>query len=139
MTKALLRNIYRAFDYRSEDEVYDALADSATGPLLNKIYLLIQKGLVIQEQGGAVSHVNAVRMIDNQVKRSWFAPDGSARLTIACRWQVTGSVEHWGHIHTRENEYEALLTLSAATGHWKLIQYDLLDEKRLQAKTKIRT
>ncbi len=139
VTEALLHNIYRAFDCRSESQVYDALAASVDGPLLNDIYLQIHKGLEMAEQGGAVSRVNAVRLMDHQVKRTAYAPDGSASITVACRWQVDGAVEHWGHVHTRMNECRALLTLSASTGNWKLTHYELLDETRLGSKIALRT
>ena len=32
---------------------------------------------------------------------------------FTCRtvWTVAGSVGHWGHLHTRRNRYEAVLTV----------------------------
>ena len=35
-------------------------------------------------------------------------------------WQVEGTVEHWGHIHTRVNEYSADLEIAPADGAWKI-------------------
>ena len=37
--ETLQRNAYRAFDYREENEIYDALARSVDGPLLTDLYL----------------------------------------------------------------------------------------------------
>ena len=35
-------------------------------------------------------------------------------------WQVEGTVEHWGHIHTRVNEYAADLQIEPVDGAWKI-------------------
>jgi hypothetical protein len=63
---ALHKNIYRAFDYRDEEQVYDALAKSVDGPLLRDLYLEIRRGLVMQEQGGAVSRIREVEILDRR-------------------------------------------------------------------------
>lgn len=49
----LLRNIYHAFDYRSESAIYDTLALSADGELLTDVYLEIRRSLELENQGGA--------------------------------------------------------------------------------------
>ncbi len=104
----LLQNIYRAYDYRDKSDVYDALAHSVTGDLLEELFLKIQSGLRMQEQGGAVAHVKRVRITHIEMA----APGPGARLPVDCTWRVMGTVEHWGHIHTRENEYTARIHLS---------------------------
>ena len=38
----LLQNIYRSYDYRDKSDVYDALAYSVTGDLLEDLFLKIQ-------------------------------------------------------------------------------------------------
>ena len=42
----LLKNIYRSFDFREEEDVYDRLATSVSGDLLSDIYLQNRKSLV---------------------------------------------------------------------------------------------
>jgi hypothetical protein len=44
---------------------------------------------------------------------------------------VSGSVGHWGHIHTRTNQYEAQLTVRAIDGAWKFTDLQLLQEQRI--------
>jgi hypothetical protein len=139
ITEALLGNIYRAFDYRDDSQIYDALAYSVDGKLLEDIFLQIQLGLQMQEQGGAVSRVREIELVDNQIVASDTQPTGPNQFNVQCRWWVTGSVEHWGHIHTRKNEYEALLTLMAKTDTWKITNYEVLNERRLMVKTGLRT
>ena len=77
LSTTLLRNIYRAFDYKMASEVYDALAQSVDGPLLDELYLQIQKGLQMQEQGGAIARVQDVTLMDQQLLTSQLQPDGT--------------------------------------------------------------
>jgi hypothetical protein len=139
LSTTLLRNIYRAFDYKTASEVYDALAQSVDGPLLDALYLQIQKGLQMQEQGGAIARVQDVTLIDQQLLTSQLQPDGRPQFQLQCRWRVAGTVEHWGHIHTRENEYIAALTVSAQRDAWKITAYEVLDEQRIRFETGLRT
>jgi hypothetical protein len=112
----LLRNIYRAFDYHSESDVYDALARSVHGDLLADLYLKIKQGLVMQEQGGAVARVKDVKVVKTEPAEGKNRNGFAERVT----WQVEGTVEHWGHIHTRLNEYAADLEIQPADGAWKI-------------------
>ncbi len=138
LASGLLSNLYRAFEFQAESDVYDALAQSVEGQLLETLYLQIQRGLKMQEQGGAVSRVQAVRLVENQVVRTGVNVHGRPQIDIKSRWRVTGTVEHWGHIHTRENQYEAILAVSALPGHWKITAYTLLDEQRVRFQTGLR-
>ena len=134
-TATLLQNIYRAFDYNEESDVYDALAHSVTGELLEELFLKIQSGLRMQEQGGAVAHVKRVRIVD--IKPGRAADDG--RLPVDCTWRVTGTVEHWGHIHTRENEYTARIHLSTTPeDRGRIAAYEVTDEQRIRFETGVR-
>ncbi len=42
-----------------------------------------------------------------------------------------GSVGHWGHLHQRRNQYEAILTVKPVDGVWKITDLELLGEERL--------
>lgn len=48
-----------------------------------------------------------------------------------CRWRVSGSIGHWGHIHSRENEHLALITIVDQGGAWKITSLDSLDEQAI--------
>jgi hypothetical protein len=116
VAEALLRNIYRAFDYHSESDIYDALARSVHGDLLADLYLKIKQGLIMQEQGGAVARVQEVKVIKTEPVAGKSKNGFAERVS----WQVEGTVEHWGHIHTRVNEYSADLEIEPADGAWKI-------------------
>ena len=131
----LLQNIYRAFDYNEKSDVYDALAHSVTGDLLEELFLKIQSGLRMQEQGGAMAHVKRVRI----TRIALATPVTEARLPVDCTWRVIGTVEHWGHIHTRENEYTARIHLSTTPeDRGRIVAFEVTDEKRVRFETGIR-
>ena len=139
----LLQNIYASFRFRDESALYDSLASSIHGELLADIYVEIQRGLVVEEQGGAVSRVGHVEMINGQRLALWepslgeTLPEGS--LSYRCEWNVTGKVEHWGHLHERTNQYSAVFAIMPIDGHWKIIEFELITEKRLQTDTRLRS
>jgi hypothetical protein len=122
----LLHNVYRAFDYRGEEQIYDVLAKSVTGDLLNDVYLETRNGLELANQGGAQVKVKSIEMLEaRQVGES------DEGFLIEARWNVAGSVGHWGHIHQRTNAYHARLTMLDVDGAWKLASLDILEEERL--------
>jgi len=134
---ALHGNIYRAFDYKNESDVYDTLEQSIGGPLLTDIYLQIQKGLQMQEQGGAIAKVREVKLVSaGSAEDEAIAKKGG--FVVPCNWTVRGTVEHWGHIHTRENEYEAVFKVEPVAGSWKITGMELRNEKRLKFETGVR-
>jgi hypothetical protein len=40
-------------------------------------------------------------------------------------------VGHWGHIHTRQNRYEAVVTIEPVEGAWRITGLELLEEERI--------
>jgi len=136
--EALHKNTYRAFDYRDESEIYDALAHSVDGPLLRELYLKIRQGLVMQEQGGAVSRVRQVALLDGQLEPPTDPTQDPRGFQYRCRWTVDGTVQHWGHVHTRTNQYEARFVVEPSDGAWKITDMEVLDEERLKFETRLR-
>jgi hypothetical protein len=130
--KQLHGNIYRAFDFREDRAIYNALASGVDGDLLRALYLQFKRSLLMAEQGGARSRVQEVKIVAGKMK-----PKKSS-FTYDCTWRVTGTVEHWGHIHTRENEYEGTFAISSTQTGWKITDYDLHRQKRLKYETGLR-
>jgi len=122
----LLKNTYRAFDFRNESEVYDKLAISNHGDLLADIYLQTKRGMVLENQGGISVKVSDVNLLEAEEIES-----DKSGLAYKCTWQVKGSVGHWGHIHQRTNQYHAVLNVEPVKGVWKLNALDIIEEKRL--------
>ncbi len=133
IAETLLKNIYRAFDYRDEKLIYDALARSVEGDLLAETYLRVHGGLLMQEQGGAVARVQLVEPQGTRITES--RPEA---YTAEMKWQVTGTVEHWGHIHTRINAYEAVLRIRRGGGAWKITGLEPGKQERVGYSLKLR-
>jgi len=123
----LLRNVYLAFDYRDEGQIYDMLERSVTGELLTDIYLETRRSLELANQGGARAKVKEVEILESDFQ----SVDGGAGFETRLVWNVMGSVGHWGHIHRRTNQYEARFVVRAEDGVWKISDLELLQEQRL--------
>lgn len=135
-------HLYRAFSLRGEEPVYDALARSVDGPLLRELYLQVRRSLVMQEQGGAQSIIRSVRLLDWQRHSlpAQFAESSGRQPAFAgrCRWQVEGTVEHWGHVHARTNQYEADFVIAVRDGAWKIVHVELVSQERVRFETTLR-
>lgn len=126
--RGLLFNTYRAFDYRDEETVYDLLAANVTGDLLRKVYLETRSALELRNQGGATARVKQVEMVRVEPEPL----RGEAGFRARAVWNVTASIGHWGHIHQRLNRYEALLTVKAVDGAWKITGMEAAGGERLR-------
>ncbi len=127
---SLLKNIYRSFDFREEEAVYDRLVTSVSGDLLSEIYLQNRKSLVVTQAGGARARVKEVEILDVELKHLDERPLG---LLFHAKWTAMGTVGHWGHIHMRKNQYEANITVEPMDGAWKITDLELLEEKRIDS------
>jgi hypothetical protein len=128
VTGKLLYNIYRSFDFRQEEAVYDMLSGSVAGPLLESTYLETRRSLVLQNQGGARAKVNEVELEELMPEP---LGDGGG-FKIDADWVVGGSVGHWGHIHQRRNRYKAGLTVEPVDGVWKITGMEVRSEERIR-------
>jgi hypothetical protein len=126
VVEGLLHNVYRAFDYRREEQIYDTLDRSVTGDLLARIYLETRRGLELANQGGARAKVKSIELLETAAR----AGEGGA-FVARSTWNVHGSVGHWGHVHQRSNRYKAELEIAPVGGVWKLTGLEILDEERL--------
>jgi hypothetical protein len=54
---------------------------------------------------------------------------------IHAQWSALGTVGHWGHVHTRQNVYDARVTVETVDGLWKDTGLELLEEKRVEPGT----
>lgn len=122
----LLKNTYRAFDFREEGDVYDKLSICNDAQLLQKIYLQTRKSMVIENQGGIEAKVDEVLV--TKVEEAPTEDDG---LAFRCNWIVKGVIGHWGHKHQRVNQYDAIIKIKSIDGVWKMFDLDIIEEVRL--------
>ena len=132
----LHRNLFRAFDYHNESDIYDALARSVDGELLRKLYLEINDTLRVAEQGGAVSKIDEVRILEGSLLPE--SPNDAAGFNYRSRWELLGTVEHWGHIHERNNTYDAIFRVELIDNDWKIREMQIEDFNHDVVKTRVR-
>ena len=122
----VLHNVYRAFDYREEERIYDVLERSVDGDLLTEIYLEARRGLELASQGGARAKVKDVELVELEAR-----PAEAGGVAATATWIVSGQVGHWGHLHQRKNRYRAALDIHPLDGTWKLTGIEILEEERI--------
>jgi hypothetical protein len=126
IVSGLLHNVYRAFDFRNEERIFDALDRSAEGALLERLFLETRRGLELASQGGARAKVKQIELLALDAE-----PADGGGFVARATWNVAGSVGHWGHVHQRRNQYRAELAVAPRDGTWKLVDVEILEEQRL--------
>ena len=122
-----MKNTYRAFDFREESDIYDKLAVSNHEAVTYRALYSDQKEHgILENQGGIQVKVKDVEVTD--VVEVSSNADG---ISFRCKWIVKGDVGHWGHIHSRTNQYEAILHIKPENDVWKLNEIDIIEEVRL--------
>jgi len=128
LLQVLLKNVYRAFDFRDEEDVYDKLAVSVRGELLSDIYLQNRRAFAVRQAGGAQAKIKSVEIQEAVAER---LDNGRLAYAIKGHWTAQGTVGHWGHIHMRKNQYAAIVTVEADNGAWKIADLEVLEEQRI--------
>jgi hypothetical protein len=47
------------------------------------------------------------------------------------QWTAMGTVGHWGHVHTRQNLYNAIVMIEAVDGAWKITDLEVIEVNRI--------
>lgn len=103
--------IYRAPEFGTETQIYNVLSKTTSGSLLQDIYLQLRQSLEMREQGGAIARVRSVEHHDfQQLARTNENPPWPG-FRVRSSWTVSGTVEHWGHVHERQNRFAAVFTI----------------------------
>lgn len=125
---SVLSDTYRAFNIEDENALYDSLARSVTGDLVDDLYLDSRRRLTAGTRQGARVTVRDVSVLEIGDP----AGGGSAAqgLAYACRWVVTARVQHLQHVHHRRNVYDGVLTLRIDGDRWKIAGVELRSEER---------
>ena len=139
----LHKNLFRAFDYRTEGEVYDALAQSVEGEELRRLYLQINESLKVKEQGGAVARIDEVELMDGSLVPVEQNPEqvdtNPFQFGYQSEWKLDGTIEHWGHIHRRETKFVGKFNIELVNDKWKITKMQVVDQKQGVVKTDVRT
>ena len=122
----LLTNAYEAFAFTDESVIYDTLARSADGEVLDRLYRDIYASMIVSDHDRGRAIIadvtpTGVELLD--------ADDVS--FTVRASWNATGSVYHWGHSHERTYAYTAEITSSVVDDAWKMTALTVTDQERL--------
>lgn len=122
----VLSVIYKAFGETEEAKIYDGLAEVATGPALEQLYLERVGAMA----GGGLEPdqtLHGMEFLGLDVRS-----EGDI-VTMDAKWRVLGTVGHAEHMHVRGNVYSAALVLEPVEGAWKLTGFELKDVDRTDA------
>lgn len=131
-------NAYRALDFGTEDRIYEVLETSVDGPLLEQLYLQLRESLQMREQGGAVARVRSVEYGEGATTLAAEQNPEWPGFAYRGRWTVSGTVEHWGHIHERQNKFNAVFRVEPRQGHWKITEMKIEDQQSVASTTRLR-
>lgn len=140
----LHQGIYQALNSGTEERIYDSLERTVDGKLLENLYLQLRQSLEIREQGGAVARIRDVTYDSGAVIPRTEASTGWPGFQYHSTWTVAGTVEHWGHIHERQNQFDAVFTIEPrdsgeSTGQvWKITRMDIEGQTQKSARTTLR-
>ena len=124
----ILTVVYDAFGQTEEAAIYDRLAEVATGPALEQLYLERVGAMA----GGGLNpdqEIHEVSLLNMSAR-----PKGDT-VEIAAKWRVLGVVGHSEHMHMRGNAYAADLVMASDNGTWKINGFTLTDVDRTDAGT----
>ncbi len=128
--ETLHRNIYRAFDYEDESQIYDILARSVNENILPDLYDDVHESLMMKIEEQAISKVETVRNIESKVDLPE-NPD-EPMYEVFATWEVIGTVKHYGHGHWRKNVSRALYKVQWIDGlGWRIADCELIDQRRV--------
>ncbi|MFN3311968.1 MAG: hypothetical protein ACK46Q_00685 [Hyphomonas sp.] len=113
----VLNRIYAAHTLDTENEIYDALAAAADGPLVEALYLEKRSAQVLADSEDGETQILAVEVYDITP----LTLPGQFRVA----WRVVAKVRHATHVHERMSLYEADLQVAQRDGVWKLKSFSV--------------
>ncbi|MBT6725057.1 MAG: hypothetical protein HOB20_17640 [Planctomycetaceae bacterium] len=132
LANQVIQRVYSTVNLVSPRDRYRQLADLGLGEYGETMFLELEKSLRIAEQGGSVMEVHSTEVTELKYLR-----DGD-QLLIEATWDLVGSVQHWGHIHTRRDTFTGTIQLNAERGHWAMESFLTTDQKRHPIETQVR-
>lgn len=128
--EALHQNTYNAFRFEDESTIYDTLARSVDGDLLQRLYDEVYESLIMREEGGVVCRVIKVT-IEKETLELPEDPD-RREFAVDATWTVRGRVGHFGHEHVRVLRYSAHFVLRETEKGWRIVDVEVRDQRRLE-------
>ncbi len=128
----LIKRIYFTVNLESPRDRFRQLSDLGLGDYGEKLFLDLEKSLRMAEQGGSVMEVHSTRVTGVKHRK-----EGDV-LILDLTWDLVGSVEHWGHLHTRRDTFTGAVHLTSERGQWAIQSFVTTDQKRHPIETRVR-
>jgi len=125
----VLSDTYQAFNINDENELYDTLAESVTGNLVDDLYLDNRRRLTAGTRQGTKVTIRSVSVL--KIGEPVEGVTEGEGFSYNCRWAVVARVQHLQHVHHRQQIYSGVLTLRAEDGRWKIAGVELHSEDRV--------
>jgi len=122
----LHQGIYRAFNQRTEDEIYDTLAMSLQGDLLDRVYNEVRQTVTKRKNQQMTFRIRRVKAISTELIQT-----SGAAFRVKHHWRVYGTVTHMAHSHSRFNEYQATYTIRHNGSNWRIAESRISRHKRV--------
>ena len=129
IANALHHNLYCAFGYTDGSDVFDALARSAHGQVIETLYDELHASFAREDNGGGpgVISITGLEQIDTSVTPA--EASGAFRATI--RWRFDGTVCQAGDTHAVACEYTGTFGLAPVDGVWKVTSCEIGSRRRV--------
>ncbi|MEK7483326.1 MAG: hypothetical protein AABZ60_03235 [Planctomycetota bacterium] len=126
-TQEILLNIYQVNQLDQPGKIYDSLAQSFAGTLLEHQFFQQLQGKKVLEENNTT--LGDMHIGFTYFKRLEIRP--FARL-VELGWEVRGDIWHLLHQHTRHNRYQAQLVLTRLDQNWKITDIHIQMELRVE-------
>lgn len=121
--EALLTRLYEAYAMTGEAETYDAIAEAATGPLVETLYLERRAAL----EGDGETPDEQLRFLGLRLDAYAPGPSTQDRRTATVAWVAGARIGHFGHAHERAQRYAADVDLALTEAGWRFTGFALRD------------
>ncbi len=125
----LHRNIYRAFESRTESDIYDTLALGLDGDVLDQVYNEVYEAMRMQDGGETRFSIRRVKPLATEIHPA--KASGTPAFRVRYRWRVYGTVSHVKHTHARFNEYEAVYLVQYNGRAWRITDTEVQQNMRV--------
>lgn len=125
--KEMHRNIYKAFDYDDDNEIYNCLSFSFAGDELECQFFEFLETIREYAAQGYKNFIRSIEYEDVIIEKKT-----KKYIKVYMKWRVYGLVKHLLHEHNRRNTYEAIYRLEKEEkDDWKIVGTQILSGERI--------
>ena len=132
LANQVIDRVYSTVNLDSPRDRYRQLAELGVDEYGETMFFELEKSLRMAEQGGSVMQVHSTDVTAVQFRRL------GETLELQASWDLVGSVQHWGHLHTRRDTFTGVIKLTGVRGQWAIKSFRTTGQKRHPIETRVR-